>query len=116
MSRRILGIALLVAIGCSPSKPEATVRQVTLAELEQETADLAYFNFVGMDDDFDYYTTPDGREFKLPAAESEMRKRMLPGMPIPMKPGDGMALFVKLRNGKWVQPDPDALPVGPGGW
>ena len=77
---------------------------------------MGYFHFVGMDDDFDYYATPDGREFKLGAAESHMRKRMLPGMPIPVKRGDGIALFVKLRDGKWVQPDPNSLPDGPGGW
>lgn len=84
--------------------------QVTLAELERETADLVYFSFVGCDDDFDYFETPDGREYELPAAESNMRHRSLPRLlRPPMPPGGGMALFVKLRDGQWVPPDAEQM-------
>jgi hypothetical protein len=95
---------------------------VTLAELERETADLAYFHFVGSDDDFDYFTTPDGREFELPAGESNRRHWKLPPLLRPaMRPGGGMALFVKLTGGEWVPPDPeqmgDLFPAAhPGEW
>lgn len=93
---------------------------VSLTELEEETADLGYFTMVGIDDQFAYYETPDGREFELPAAESQMHRRILPGI-TPMHllaPGNGIALFVKLRGGQWVQPDRDDLPgAGEGyGW
>jgi hypothetical protein len=86
------------------------VAKVTLAELERETADLAYFSFVGCDDEFDYFETPDGREYELPAAQSNMRHRSLPRMlRPPMQPGGGMAVFVELRGGQWVSPDPEQM-------
>jgi hypothetical protein len=96
------------------------VKQVTLAELERETAELVYFNFTGCDDAFDYFSTPDGREFKLPAAASKMRHRALPPqLRPPMPPGGGMILFVKLKDGQWVPPDPEQMrrlyPDGAGG-
>jgi len=102
-------VAVILVAGCAQST-EAKVEQVTLAELERETAGLVYFNFVGSDDAFDYFTTPDKRRFKLPAAESTMGHRSLPPqLRLPMRPGDGMALFVKLKEGRWVPPDPEKM-------
>lgn len=109
MRGRIWVCAVLLLAGCARPKEES-VKQVILAELEQETADLVYFNFVGFDDDFDYFTTPDGREFKLSAAESKMRHRTLPPqLRPPMRRGGGMSLFVKLKGGKWMPPDPEQM-------
>lgn len=106
--RAWLGVVLVLA-GCAHPK-EASMKQVTLAELERETADLVYFNFTGCDNDFDYFSTPDGREFKLSATESKMRHRALPAqLRPPMPRGGGMILFVKLKGGQWVPPDPEQM-------
>jgi hypothetical protein len=100
---------VLVLAGCAQPK-EASLKQVTLAELERETADLVYFNFTGCDEAFDYFSTPDGREFKLSATESKMRHRALPAsLRPPMRRGAGMILFVKLKGGQWVPPDPEQM-------
>jgi hypothetical protein len=107
--RGLLCVAIALTAGCAQPK-EAKVGQVTLADLERETASLVYFNFVGSDGAFDYYTTPAGRRFKVAAAESKMHFRSPPPqMRPPVRPGDGIALFVKLKDGRWVPPDPEKM-------
>jgi hypothetical protein len=90
------------------------MKQVSLAELERATADLVYFKFVGSDEASDYFATPDGRHFEVAAAESRMPHRLMPPqMQVHMRQmwrqGGEMALFVKLKEGRWVPPDPDKM-------
>jgi hypothetical protein len=100
---------VLVITGCALHQ-EASVKHVALAELEGETADLVYFNFIGSDEDFDYFRTPDGGELKLSAAESKIPHQALPPqLRLQMPPGSGMTLFVKLKGGQWVPPDPEQM-------
>jgi hypothetical protein len=112
--RGFIFVAVVLVAGCTQNR-EAHVKRVSLVELERETADLVYFNFVESDD-FDYFTTPDERRFKVPANESRMahRARSVPPQ-VAAKPrqvahpGAGIALFVKLKEGRWVPPDPDKM-------
>ncbi len=107
--RSLLCVAMALTAGCAQPR-EPKVDQLTLAELERETASLVSFNFVGSDDDFDYYTTPAGRRFKVAANESKMHHRSLPSqLRHAARPGTGFALFVKLNDGQWVPPDPDKM-------
>ncbi len=102
-------LLLIFTVGCNPHKnPPVSYKQVTLTELERETKDLVYFNYLGGDDGFEYFSTPDGRQYKLPIAESDFRKRLLPGMPH-LKPDQGAALFVKITDGKLRLPDPEKM-------
>jgi hypothetical protein len=108
--RGLVCVAVVLAAGCTQSR-EASVKRVSLAELERETADLVYFNFVGSDDDFDYFTTPDGRRYNVLANESRMPHRSIPPEAAAkvrqvVHPRSGIALFVKLKEGRWVPPDP----------
>jgi hypothetical protein len=111
--RGFVCVAVVLAVGCAQNR-EANVERVALAELARETADLVYFNFVGSDESFDYFTTPDERRFKVAANESRMAHRSLPPL-LAAKvrqvahPGAGIALFVKLKEGRWVPPDPEKM-------
>jgi hypothetical protein len=102
-------VAVALVAGCTQSRG-ASVKQLCLAELERETAGLVDFDYVRVEDSFDDFTTPDERRFRVSAAELGMPRRSLPPQwRQAVRPGDGVALFVKLKDGRWVPPDPDKM-------
>jgi hypothetical protein len=79
--------------------------QVTLHELERETEYLPFIHWVGSDKHFHHFLTRDGKRYKVKRSEWQLPPHMaaLPRF------GDGVALFVKVRDGKITVPDPEQL-------
>jgi hypothetical protein len=88
----------------SSENDEATAaRQVTLRELERETAHLPFLNWVGSDKRFHYFVTREGEQYRVNRSEWQLPPHMSTFMP---RPGQGMALFVTVKDGKITVPDP----------
>jgi hypothetical protein len=96
-----LSVVLAIACGSSPAKDVALVQQVTVPELERATSQLVFFNYIGSDADFHYFTTAHGDRYKVSRPEWELPHT------IPL--GSGVQMFVSVRNGKLTVPDPEEL-------
>ncbi len=87
-----------------PAGAAATAaRQVTLRELERETAHLPFLSWVGSDKRFHYFATREGRRYRVNRSEWRLPPHLGAFLP---RPGDGMALFVTVKDGKVTIPDP----------
>jgi hypothetical protein len=92
-------VGLLVLVGCGGSGAAPGMKQVTLAELEEETAALAFFSYTGNDEQFHYFKTPT-RLYKVKRDEWAQ-----PNMP-KVSPELGIEVFVRVKDGKVTVPDP----------
>jgi hypothetical protein len=92
----VLMLALLVA-GCG-SRDGTAVKHVNLGELEAATKHLLFFNYTGSDAQFHYFTTGEGKHYKLDRAAWQL--------PMVLPPDGGMQLFVTVKDGKVTVPDP----------
>lgn len=96
-------VLVLLLPACQASPTGSPVRQVTLPELEKETAGLPFFSYTGHDDAFHYFKAG-GRQYKVKRDEWELPPN-LPAMP----PEAGAELFVRVKDGKVTVPDPKEL-------
>jgi hypothetical protein len=96
-----LPIAFVFIVGCqSPSTPTRP-KQVSIAELGRETDHLVFFSYVGSDTEFHYFTTAEGKDFRVPFAEWTTAGAFARGT--------GMNLFVTVKDCKITVPDPTAM-------
>lgn len=97
-----IGLLLLVVIlgGCR-TEPARPAKQVSLAQLEKETRHLVFFRFIGSDDDFDYFATPEGKHYKVSLAEIDDPR----SFPL----DTDIAVLVTVKDGKITVPDPHKM-------
>jgi hypothetical protein len=99
MARLAAMAAMVVLLGCGgaggPAAP--TVKQLTLVELEKETAGLAFFSYTGNDQQFHYFKTP-RQLYKVNRAEWPNTPEVLPDL--------GIEVFVRVKDGKVTVADP----------
>jgi hypothetical protein len=100
MFRLLVLMLALVAVGCR-SREGSTVKRVSLAELEAETKHLVFFNYTGSDAQFHYFTTKEGKRYKLDRSAWQL--------PMAFPPDSGMQLFVTVKDGKVTVPDPKTM-------
>jgi hypothetical protein len=101
--RGISSFLVIVALlaGCGTKEASPAVKQVTVAELGQETDHLIYIKYVGSDTDFHYFTTAQSKRYKVPRSEWNN--------PRPF-PRDGeMQLFMTVKDGQLTVPDPKEM-------
>src|SRR5437899_2381909 len=106
MVRWLLLLLGLVAAGCG-SREGSAVKQVNLAELEAETKHLVFFNYIGSDPQSHYFTTKEGKRYKLDRSAWQL--------PMAFPTNAGMQLFVTVKEGKVTVPDPKKLSELPDG-
>jgi hypothetical protein len=94
-------VALVLVAGCQTQPGSSGPKQVTIAELGNETGHLVFFNYVGSDADFHYFTTAEAKRYKVPRAEWNN--------PQPFPLDGGMQLFMTVKDGKLAIPDPKEL-------
>jgi hypothetical protein len=94
-------LVILVVAGCGTKGSATGVKQVTVAELGKETDHLVFFNYVGSDNDFHYFTTAEKKRYKVPRAEW--------ANPQPSPLDGGMQLFMTVKDGKLTVPDPKEM-------
>lgn len=88
------------------AQKETGTKEVTIRELEEKTAHLPFFNWVGSDKHFHYFVTREGQRYKVQRARWQMPESMAGFLP---RPADGMALFVTVKNGRIIIPDPSKM-------
>ena len=72
-----------------------------MAQLASETDHLVFFNYVGSDAEFHYFTTAERKRYKVPLAEWNN--------PRPFPLDGGMQLFMAVKDGKLTTPDPNEM-------
>jgi hypothetical protein len=96
---------LLFAAGCSSNPPNTSSRleqsrYVSLGELEQETKHLVFISFVGSDDKFHYFVTPERKQYKVDVSAAQL----IPANQEVLQLGQ-FSLFVRIKDGKVTVPD-----------
>jgi hypothetical protein len=94
-------IALPLASGCGAKRATDAFKQVTVAELGNETDHLPFFSYVGSDDELHYFRTSEGKRYKV--HRSEVSNLGTFGV------SDGLELFVTIKDGKVTVPDPKMM-------
>jgi hypothetical protein len=84
----------------------ASWKEVSLLELERETSQLPVLNWVGVDKRLHYFETREGGRYRVARGEWPLPPYMATMMP---RPGDGVALFVTVKDGKITLPDPKKM-------
>ena len=97
---RLLAILVVVA-GCRARPASTGTAQVSVADLGTKTDHLVFFNYVGSDADFHYFTTAEGNRYKVSLAEWTI--------PRPFPLDGGMELFMTVKDGKLTVPDPKEM-------
>jgi|GEM_PF-4694889 len=93
--------AVAVVAGCHTQPASSEPKQVTVAELGNETDHLIFFNYVGSDAEFHYFTTAESKRYKVPRSDRDN----LVTFPL----DGGMQLFMTVKDGKLTVPDPKEM-------
>jgi hypothetical protein len=93
--------ALVIVAGCQTQPASSEPKQVTVAELGNETDHLIFFNYVGSDAEFHYFTTAESKRYKVPRSERDN----LVTFPL----DGGMQLFMTVKDGNLIGPDPKEM-------
>ena len=99
--RFIIIPSCLILVGCAQQGTKSATKQVSLPELEKETAHLNFFSYTGNDQEFHYFKTSSG-SYKVKRSEWSIPLN-LPPMP------QGTELFVTVKDGKVTIPDPKLM-------
>jgi hypothetical protein len=94
-------VPLVVLAGCQTQQQSSEPEHVSVAELGSKTDHLVFFNYVGSDADFHYFTTAEQKRYKITLAEWDNSR------PFPLN--GGMQLFMTVKDGKLTVPDPKEM-------
>ncbi len=100
----LAGLSLVVPAilgGCERQETGSAMKTVSIAELGKETDHLLFFNYVGSDADFHYFTTADDKQYRVARSEWNNPAAF---------PADGtMQFFMTVKDGKLTVPDPKEM-------